>query len=205
MFFNKNINKISKITILPILFTTIIFVLLMPGVTRYIIGYPIVFLETYLNNLNYKIIKEKLQQTSNSEVISMDMDDGHVNAMINVKGKGPMLFIDIREEQFNNSSNLYLGRIGRWRIDSACYKKGEYSGSGEFNIGIAGKASAFFPFKMHNINNVINHYNEILTIIQKWPRYSSGVRVLGQHNKIIEKDKECYFGIEDATPPSHSN
>lgn len=185
----------------------LIFSIVREDVFRYFIEYPIgitlSFLVPYVEHMNYKTVEHEFKQMPGIQLISLDIDsDSIINASLQVAGKGVIHFVDVRETSFHSSPNLFLSRIGPWRIIGWCYKQNTIVGTAGFNIGIQGKEAAFFPFQMHNIRDIINHYDDILTILQTWPKNIGDPRVPGVHNTIIEGNQECYYFLQDAPPVS---
>ncbi|RIK32796.1 MAG: hypothetical protein DCC55_36210, partial [Chloroflexi bacterium] len=70
---------------------------------------------------------------------------------------------------------------------------------------IQGKQSEFFPFKLHNVSDIVDNYDEILNVIQTWPQNIIDPRVVDVKNKVTEEDGECYFGIKKTNLLIYSN
>lgn len=165
----------------------------------YFVGIPFNFLNMYNNDQRYKAVVEEFKKMPNIEIISISQDneDKIVSASIQVKGKGIIGMVDLHDSSFRYYPNLFINRIASWKITSACYRQRQYVGSTSFNIGSAGKESIFFPFKMNSVQDVIDHYDEIMTLIQTWPKNIDDPRMPGIKNKVTEGDTNCYFSVKD--------
>lgn len=208
---NKVIKKSKRLYFLLLCLAISIFVLVTPRMPEYAFGYlviyPIVLVDNFIVDYHFKTVRQELEKIPTIEIVRIEArhDDDIVNALVKVKHKGLLQFLMLTKESFYNSPHLLVKRFGYLKTTSTCYPDGTGGDNIRLDVGIQGNESVLFPYKMHNVQDVINHYDDIVAVIQTWPKNYNDPHASHFQNKTKEKIEQCYYGIENANQSTHSN
>lgn len=99
----------------------------------------------------------------------------------------------------SNDSIKYLlfTRIGPWRLKAQATDKvsGYVWNARGFETGTAGKFRDKFPFAVASIDDIVEHYDEIVAILESWPRESEPGRWEDEYIQIdywVERDDDAH-------------
>lgn len=208
---NEEIKKSKRLYFLLVWLAISIFVLVTPKMPLYafdyLIGYPLTLVNHYLADHHLKTVKRHLKKLPNVEVVRIETNysnyDGNIiNVLVKVNFKGNLQFVKLNKESFYNSSHLLVNRFGDLKIKSRCYPDGIDMGNVSLDLGMQGKESTLFPFEMHNVRDVINHYDDIMTILHSWPQSYDHPKAPRLQSKTKDnKIEQCYYAVEKASSP----
>lgn len=97
----------------------------------------------------------------------------------------------------DRQSHLTFTRIGPWRITAQAKVKNMARTWDALGIetGTAGKFRDKFPFAVESIDDVVQRYDEIVAILESWPRESEPGRWEDEHIQIdywVERDADAH-------------
>jgi hypothetical protein len=132
----------------------------------------------------YKGVPQALEAISGVTVVETGGAYGSpfesVWAVIEVQGAGQIKLLSLNEASFVRTQSVIFSQIGPFRV----FVEGEgYVGvkdvsgqpvrsrfySGGVDIGAQGALRHLFPFEIHNVQDLVDHYDGIVAILAKWP------------------------------------
>ena len=112
---------------------------------------------------------------------------------------------------YENSGRFYVGRIGKWtfrvsgrRHMSAHAKatgepvESEYFG-GHIELGPHSPYSDLFPFEVNTLQDLVDHYQDLVELLETWPRESAAGTVT-----LDDGSTQYYYVIEDQVSSTRS-
>jgi len=110
-----------------------------------------------------QIFAWKIKQIPQVSSVSMNPDECHHNAVVNLKEGGKIVFIDVREDQFAGTKNLFF-LIGKKYFEPLVWREKYVEDIKKWNEPrMLEKESSFgvFPEKLKTIRDVIDHYDQL--------------------------------------------
>lgn len=130
-------------------------------------------------------IKERFQEMPDVELLDSggheDLTFEDIWATIRVEGKGEIKFYGLTRESFEEPKHILVNAIGPYNIsfEGEGFRGVIKTATGEpvrsrfwggsINVGPNGRFTAFFPFEMRNVLDVIAHYHDICAVLAEWP------------------------------------
>ncbi|MEN6627717.1 MAG: hypothetical protein ABFD69_15940 [Candidatus Sumerlaeia bacterium] len=107
-----------------------------------------------------------------------DITCEHPWATIDVKGKGIITFRNLDLDCFTNAAEFGISRLGPWGFEIRGYDQYVSGGveptpsmmSWFIEVGSGADYSKLFPFEIKNVQDVIGHYDQMLAVIETWPK-----------------------------------
>ena len=101
---------------------------------------------------------------------------------LEVEGHGPLMLGELSQPDSDRLEKLHINRIGDQLVtyvvegELGTYQqstrkpmRSKGGGSG-FTVGKEGAHAGLFPFPLHSVSDVVEHYDEICEVISTWPR-----------------------------------
>lgn len=128
----------------------------------------------YYHELDY--IKKSLQKNKNVEIVKIwgneDVTFEDIYAILNVKNKGILSIHNLSEDVNNFPDDVYISRIGHYTfVNFLCKNAISWS----LNIGSKSDFGKKTGITFHNVDDIINHYDDILAYVntcKKFPAYN---------------------------------
>jgi hypothetical protein len=130
-------------------------------------------------------VRTELQKIPQIKYVVIDYVDDitpeQITAQISVEANGDLTISNLKRKSFRYTESIRLRTIGPYSINvQGRGYRGAYETAtgnpvqsefyeGDIDIGTGGEFAHLFPFKLLKVQDVINHYEDILGIIAAWP------------------------------------
>jgi|JI8StandDraft_1071087.scaffolds.fasta_scaffold64954_1 hypothetical protein len=128
----------------------------------------------YYHELNY--IKKELQKNDKIEIVKVwgneDVTFEDIYAILKVKQKGNLSIYNLSNDVNDFPNEVYIGEIGNYKFTHFVCRNGI---SSKLNIGTKSDFGKKTGIVFKNIDDVINHYDDIIKYIdrlEKFPKYN---------------------------------
>jgi hypothetical protein len=122
----------------------------------------------------------------------------HITTKVHVQGKGLLILSELRPESFQQTGEIRLHQIGNVALRQHTFgfdgvyvtathepvKSHAYAGW--VDIGAQGPYASLLPVKIEKVQDVVRHFDDILTALSKWPKEPEKLSITTKDGKLYE-------------------
>lgn len=135
-----------------------------------------------------------LISVSGNEDVSLE----HITAKVHVEGKGMLILSELGPESFQHTGKIRLHQIGNVALRQHTFGfDGVYvttthepvkshANARWVDIGAQGPYANLLPVKIEKVQDVVHHFDEILTALAKWPKEPEKLSVTAKDGTLYE-------------------
>lgn len=122
----------------------------------------------------------------------------HITAKVQVEGKGLIVLSELGPESFKTTGEMRLKQIGHLQMEQHSFgymgmfvtatheKVKSHAYADWIDIGAEGPYMHEIPFRVRSVQDVINHYDDIVSVLSKWPHEPEKLTVTANDGTIHE-------------------
>ncbi|MBI2437639.1 MAG: hypothetical protein HYV36_02340 [Lentisphaerae bacterium] len=124
----------------------------------------------------------------------------HITAKVELEGKGTLILSELGPESFRQTGEMRLHQIGNIEMRQHSYGYGSaglyitkagkpkkfHGYAGWIDIGTQGPYADILPVKIQKVQDVIQHFDQILATLSKWPKEPEKLTVTAKDGTLYE-------------------